>query len=79
MSSLIEAGLVLTGIGMGVVFVLLGLLVGIIRAMSVLCFALEGGRPQSPVAGSRMKVEDDTELASVIGAAVAMYRRHRVS
>ena len=79
MSSLIEAGLTITGIGMGVVFILLTLLVGIIRAMSLLCFAIEGGAPQNAAAGARATAEHDAEIASVISAAIVMYRRRRGS
>lgn len=72
MSALFEAGLTITAIGMGVVFLLLTLMVFVIRAMSGLSNLLEGGRPPASVAAS-----DDTELVSVISAAIRAHRARR--
>jgi sodium pump decarboxylase gamma subunit len=75
MSALFEAGLIVTAIGMGVVFVLLTLLVGIIRGMSALCRRIEGTPAGAPAAGAAPRAQ---ELVGVIGAAIAAYRkRHR--
>jgi sodium pump decarboxylase gamma subunit len=79
MEQLLQAGLNVTAIGMGVVFVLLTLLVGIIRGMSALCRRLEAAfpaaavaaRPTAPAAGP------NHELVGIIGAAIAAHRRKR--
>jgi oxaloacetate decarboxylase (Na+ extruding) subunit gamma len=85
MSQLLEAGLNLTVIGMGVVFVLLTLLVYIIRVMSALSRFIEGPQTAAaaavpPHAGAHAapagSVSGD-ELIGVIGAAVATHRKHR--
>jgi sodium pump decarboxylase gamma subunit len=69
-ASLIDAGLTITLIGMSVVFVLLTLLVGVIQIMSVLC------RRFAPMpVPAKAPSTDDSELVSVIAAAVAMHRR----
>jgi len=73
MSALLEAGFTITAIGMGVVFVLLTLMVFVIRAMSWLSNLLEGDKPQAAaLAGA-----DDTELVSVISAAIRAHRARR--
>jgi len=71
MSELLQAGLNVTAIGMGVVFVLLTLLVFIIRGMSALSSAFEG--PVEPSPGTAVLPQQ--ELVGVISAAVAAYRR----
>lgn len=78
MSPLLQAGLNVTGIGMGVVFVLLAVLVGIIRAMSALCFRL-AGEPPEPSAGNTPPTGQaaDAELTGVISAAIAAHRKRR--
>jgi sodium pump decarboxylase gamma subunit len=70
-TSLIDTGLMITLIGMSVVFVLLTALVGIIHAMSALCrrFAPAAAAVPGSPAGS-----DDAEIVSVIAAAVSLYR-----
>lgn len=79
MTELIEAGLIVTVIGMGVVFVLLTLLVGIINAMSRLSAWIEGPppTPAAPAgyAGAASGDEAERDLASIVTAAVAKYRR----
>ena len=50
MSQLLQAGLNVTAIGMGVVFVLLTALVFIIRGMSALSHAIESRMPAAPLA-----------------------------
>ena len=75
MSELIQAGLNVTVIGMGVVFVLLTLLVFIIQGMSALSRSIEGpGTPESdaPAAG---RSPPPHELVGVISAAIAAYRK----
>jgi sodium pump decarboxylase gamma subunit len=75
---LIESGLTITAIGMGVVFVLLTALVGIIQAMSALAAILQ---PQTPVVApgaAPAGAPSDDEVIPVIAAAIAAYRgRHR--
>lgn len=73
MSELMAAGLELTLLGMGVVFVLLTLLVFVLAVMSRLAHYLEGppAEPPSPAA-----TDDGTTAA--IAAAVHTYRaRHK--
>jgi sodium pump decarboxylase gamma subunit len=71
MSALIQQGLAITGIGMGVVFVLLTLMVGIIQGMSRFSRLFDSGEP---VATSPSQAIDDGELLSVIAAAITAYR-----
>jgi sodium pump decarboxylase gamma subunit len=78
MSELLEAGLVVTVAGMGVVFVLLTLLVFIIQGMSRLSRLFERNAP-APAAPAPA-LEAEPEIASVVAAAVALYRnRHGMS
>jgi sodium pump decarboxylase gamma subunit len=84
MKELLEAGLNLTAIGMGVVFVLLTLLVGIIRGMSALSRTLEAAFPvasasaSAPVpAAAASGSTGQQELVGVISAAIAAHRRRR--
>jgi len=80
MSQLIQAGLNVTAIGMGVVFVLLTLLVWIIRGMSALAHAIGGvpGQPAAPSTASSPSTHSDQQLVGVISAAIAAHRaRHR--
>jgi oxaloacetate decarboxylase gamma subunit len=74
---LLESGVALTAIGMTVVFVLLGLLVGIIQAMSALANAL-GGAPE-PASSAAAPAVVDEELISVITAAINAYRHKHES
>jgi sodium pump decarboxylase gamma subunit len=83
MSPLFEAGLNVTAIGLGVVFVLLTLLVYIIRGMSALSHWIEGRGPDAPSSSMAAPVPSSSpspspssqELIGVIGAAVAAHRR----
>jgi sodium pump decarboxylase gamma subunit len=80
MSQLLQAGLNLTVIGMGVVFALLTLLVFIIRFMSDLSRKFEGAAPNMPQAAtaqvSAPSLTNQT-LVGVISAAIAAHRRRR--
>jgi sodium pump decarboxylase gamma subunit len=71
---LLQAGFTVTWIGMGVVFVLLTLLVGVVHGMSRIAQAIEGIPTPSAAAPS---MAGDEELVGVISAAVAAYRRKR--
>ena len=80
MSQLLQAGLNITAIGMGVVFVLLSLLVGIVRGMSALSRAIERAVPgvSRGVATQPVSVSlPEHELVGVISAALAAHRRKR--
>lgn len=68
----LQAGLVVTLMGLGVVFVLLTLLVYVVQGMSRLCRAIEGA--QTP-ASSAPAPSAEEEVVSAIGAAVSVYRR----
>jgi len=74
MSELLEAGLNVTAIGMGVVFVLLTALVYIIRGMSALCARLEGPLPAPTGAPAAPSALPNQELVGVISAAIAAHR-----
>ena len=78
---LLAEGLNVTLLGMGVVFVLLGLLVFVVHGMSRLAQALEGEQPVSEAAaaaGVAGGIQADQELISAITAAIHRYRRaHR--
>jgi sodium pump decarboxylase gamma subunit len=75
---LLQAGLNVTAIGISVVFVLLGLLVGIIRGMSAVCRMIENAMPQAAVsAGSPQAPLSDPQLVSVISAAIAAHRKRQ--
>ena len=77
MAESLELGLVLMATGMGTVFVLLALLVGLVGAVSRFCRWLEPAPPALVAAPRPAPREPDDELASVIGAAVKAYRnRH---
>ncbi len=69
------AGVEITLIGMGTVFVLLSLLVFIMQAMSKFAH-LVGGPPGEPV--TTPAAQDDTRLTAAITAAIHAYRaRHK--
>ena len=78
MSPLLQAGLNVTAIGMGVVFVLLTLMVFIIRGMSALALRI-AGPAATPAAPSQSpgsaQTQQEQELVSVVSAAVAMHRK----
>jgi sodium pump decarboxylase gamma subunit len=82
MNQLLQAGLNVTAIGMGVVFVLLTLLVGVIRGMSALSRILETAFPAaSTVSATSSTVlpgtQSQQQLVGVISAAIAAHRRRR--
>lgn len=68
----------MTAIGISVVFILLGLLVGIIRGMSAVCRMIENAMPQAAVPpGSPPALLSDQQLVSVISAAIAAHRKRQ--
>ena len=80
MNQLLQAGLNLTAIGMGVVFVLLTLLVGVVHGMSALSRALEAAFPTAAPAagkgaGAASAPRSEQQLVGVISAAIAAHRR----
>jgi oxaloacetate decarboxylase gamma subunit len=77
MNELLETGVVLMAAGMGTVFVLLAVLVVIVQGVSKLSSWIDprGGAPVPAGAPPVTKPAADAELATVIGAAVAAYRR----
>jgi sodium pump decarboxylase gamma subunit len=81
MSQLLQAGLNVTAIGMGVVFVLLTALVFIIRGMSALSHAIEDALPAAPEPPASKPLPAMTvgtpqqEVVSVISAAIAAHRK----
>ena len=81
MSQLLQAGLNVTAIGMGVVFVLLTALVFIIRGMSALSRAIEGALPAKPEPAASEPLAakaggtPQQEIVSVISAAIAAHRK----
>jgi oxaloacetate decarboxylase gamma subunit len=77
MTDLLETGVVLMATGMGTVFLLLTALVFIIQGISKLSLWLAPAMPAAPAqqAPPSGKPAADTELVTVIGAAVAAYRR----
>lgn len=78
MSPLIQDGIQLTLIGMGVVFVLLTMLVFIIRGMSFISRRIEQSMPlPAPPATSASALPSQHEIVGVISAAIAAYRKHR--
>lgn len=81
MSPLFQAGLNVTAIGMGVVFVLLTSLVFIIQGMSALALKL-GGSPETAASSgpaSKAASGSQNELVSVISAAIAAHRNKESS
>lgn len=73
MSELFETGLAVTITGMGTVFVLLTVLVGVVQGMSALCAAIFPPAPPSGDADT-----NDAEIVGVIAASIDLYRRrHR--
>jgi len=78
MSPMLQEGLNVTAIGMGVVFVLLTLLVGIIRGMSVISQKIEQAMPASPETGGPATSSlSQQELHGVISAAITAHRKRR--
>jgi sodium pump decarboxylase gamma subunit len=76
MAALLQDGLNITGIGMGVVFTLLTLLVFIIRGMSAVCRIITDAIP-SPAEPAATGPTADQELIIAISAAIAAHRRRR--
>lgn len=79
MTDLLQTGLTITAIGMGVVFLLLTLLVGVIRGMSALALALGGEPAPTPPAAGATAANSDEDVMPVIAAAIGAYRKHRDS
>jgi sodium pump decarboxylase gamma subunit len=78
MYSLLQAGLNVTAIGMGVVFLLLTMLVFIIRGMSALSRMIEGAPGESLLPTATLRApgsQSNQQLVSVISAAIAAYRK----
>ena len=73
MAESLETGLILMAAGMGTVFLLLAALVFIIQGVSKLSRRLDRAVPVT--APPQAAKPADTELVTVIGAAVAAYRR----
>jgi sodium pump decarboxylase gamma subunit len=72
MSELLETGLAVTVTGMGTVFVLLTLLVGVVHGMSALCAAIAPPPPSGDADTA------DAEVVGAIAASIDLYRRrHR--
>lgn len=78
MTELLQEGVVLMIVGMGVVFVLLTLLVFVVQAVSKLSNALAPVAAPSalPLSSGRTGAIDE-EIVSAIGAAVRQHRRRR--
>lgn len=68
MDELLMKGLMLMGVGMGVVFLFLGLLVGVVNAVSIL---IQKWTTASASSGPRLP---DEELKAVFTEAVKRYR-----
>ena len=76
MPQLLQAGLNVTAIGMGVVFVLLTALVFIVRGMSALSRAIEGVLPAMPEpSADESGSPQPQEIVSVITAAIAAHKK----
>ena len=70
MNELLAQGLQLMGVGMGVVFLFLGLLVGVISLVSMI---IQKGEPAAVTAGDESISRDD--LLVVLSEAVSRYRK----
>jgi sodium pump decarboxylase gamma subunit len=69
-------GFSVTLIGMGVVFVLLTALVGIVHVMSAICLRFPERLPEAvPAPDAPEAYAVESELISVVGAAIHAYRR----
>jgi Na+-transporting methylmalonyl-CoA/oxaloacetate decarboxylase gamma subunit len=75
MAELLEAGLTLTLIGMGTVFVLLGVLVAAVHAVAVCCRLLEGAASAGTADAPPDDGAADAEIAAVVSAAIEMFHR----
>jgi oxaloacetate decarboxylase gamma subunit len=80
-NDLIIESLRLMGIGMGIVFSFLLLLIGLLRVMSAVALRLAPAEPQPPRSplqgGGSSPQADDDELIAVIAAAIGRYRVRR--
>jgi oxaloacetate decarboxylase gamma subunit len=72
-SELMAAGVEITVIGMGVVFVLLTLLVFVVQAMSRFAHLVGGGPAEQTAAAA----PSDTRMTAAITAAIHAYRARR--
>jgi oxaloacetate decarboxylase (Na+ extruding) subunit gamma len=80
MNELLETGVVLMAAGMGTVFVLLTVLVFIVQGVSKVSGWIEPRRgAPAAVAHAPPPAEHvaDTEIVTIIGAAIAAYRRDK--
>ena len=75
MAESLETGLILMAAGMGTVYLLLAALVFIIHGVSKLSRRLDRAVPAVSAPPQATTPAADTELVTVIGAAVAAYRR----
>jgi oxaloacetate decarboxylase (Na+ extruding) subunit gamma len=75
-TDLLLESLRLMGIGMGIVFCFLMLLVALLKGMSRVASRLGPPEPL-PTAGKPPSAVADDELVAVIGAAIAQYRARR--
>lgn len=77
-TQLLLDGLVLTGVGMGFVFVFLTLLVASMTLMSLLLRRMQPATEKVPAAAPKpTSPRDDAELVAVISTAVHRYRHHK--
>jgi len=74
--TLLKQGLLLMALGMGVVFVFLGVLVAAVRAMSALAQRL-APEPAPESASALLVPETDADVTAAISAAVHRYRQDR--
>lgn len=76
-NELLATGINLMLLGMGVVFVLLGLLVITVGGMSRLAIALQGEPTPPEPPAARPAGTPDQQLLSVVSVAIHKYRRSR--
>ncbi|MCF7984092.1 MAG: OadG family protein [Thiohalocapsa sp.] len=80
-NDLIIESLRLMGIGMGIVFSFLLLLIGLLRVMSAVAIRLAPAEPQPPqmplTAGVSPASSADDDVIAVIAAAIGRYRARR--
>lgn len=78
-TQLLLDGLVLTGVGMGFVFVFLALLVASMTLMSLLLRRMQPATGLLPATAPTKpsSLPDDAELVAVISTAVHRYRHHK--
>ena len=79
-TQLLLDGLVLTGVGIGFVFVFLTLLVSSMTLMSLLLRRMQPATDLAPATTPKpVAPQNDAELVAVISTAVHRYRRHKRS